>query len=148
MIKNTRFLFLIAMFSTIISFCSDNNEVTKGLVEVVGDGLSKIAESQTVFQSIVVVNAAAQLYPIAKDGVQYFFPTKEQILSDKKAGEFLDIFEARVNFRKCLFNSNVDSERTILNCPIKCKELARAFLILGGKDEIVNMVKDFNENWK
>ncbi len=148
MFKGKRFLFLIAVFSAVSCFCSDGSDIVVKIAEDSIDKLKDVVAPLSPYNPITIANIVVQAAPLARDGFRYFVPTQEQKLNDKNAGEFLDIFESRVNFRKCLFSSTVDSERDILNSPAQCKELARAFIMLGGRADILEMVKNFDENWK
>ena len=94
----------------------------------------------------LIISAAAQSYPVLKDGVQSFFPNKEQELNDKITKERLKYIETREQFGKCLFASNSKSQRVgAMNCPVHCKELMIILLKLNGRSEVIELIQSFDD---
>jgi|GEM_PF-2139252 len=56
--------------------------------------------------------------------------------------------KARIKLRNYLINSKYESEKNDINCPIACEEMAREFIVCGGKGEMIEMISDFNEYTK
>lgn len=138
--------FSVLLFSTSMFFCCEDKAVV--LTEETIKKIGEIAGPSTALQSIMVISAATQLLPISKDIYQSIFPTAEQQASTSMANKKLKVLKAREDFSNCLFASNIDSERGTLRCPVKCKELARIFVSVGGKNEMIEMINDFDEFWK
>ena len=89
---------------------------------------------------IVVANVA----PLVKNGSDYFFPTVHQRIHLMEIEEELKFIKARDDFRECLFNSDPKSKRNYFNCPLHCAEMSRAFIACSRKDEMIEMIKNFD----
>ena len=83
-------------------------------------------------------------YPLVKDGWQHFFPSVEQQINSFEIEEKIQFIKTRDAFRECLYNSDPKSKRNYFNCPLHCAEMSRAFIACSRKDEMIEMIKNFD----
>lgn len=118
---------------------------TEEINNVLMYGLAIAALTMGLLEIPVVCSMPQTIY---EDICYSWFPTDEQKASIMKAREELEFVNARAKFRKCLFSSEIKSERSEFNCPHHCQALASEFVRCGGKDEMTEMIKNFDEYWK
>lgn len=81
---------------------------------------------------------------VVKNTYEWWYPTPEQTASAKAARDQIDFLDAKANFKNCLTDSNLDSEKNDNGIPTECEKTARAFIICGGINEVMIMTTELN----
>ena len=131
-------LYVLFVFSAVACFASEE-------VETASCGEEKTVSAIKEMRD-VITSPSDELYDLAAIDFRGLSKS-ERDLHIVIARRRLEFLQARKNFRECLFNSSADSERNHFNCPSHCTELAREFIRLRGKHQMIEMIQDFNEYW-
>lgn len=91
------------------------------------------------------VVAIWQSYFGIKDIEELVNPSAQTQLNKLIAQERLEYARAKNAFEKCLSGTTSITERDARNLPIPCKELAFAFIKCGGKNELIDMIQNFDD---
>lgn len=79
---------------------------------------------------------------VAHKTIDSYNQKPDQAARDAEANEYSHFIDARKKFRKCVVNSKPGSTKLANGIPTECNDLARAFSVCGGIEEIIKIITD------
>jgi|GEM_PF-1229849 len=130
------------------AIANSNVEIAKKAADFEGIGIAVVG---TIGAVAVTIYSIVQLKPIVKDTYEFMYPTGKQKIIDAAdtvvAIERSKYLQARIQLRNCFLSSKVKDKRNDFGRPIACEEMAREFIMCGGRKEVIEMTSDFTEYW-
>lgn len=74
--------------------------------------------------------------------IEAVYQTPDQKVSADEAAERSKFIDARNKFSQCAKDSKPESPKNNKGIPVECKELARAFAVCGGMEELIKIIAD------
>ena len=134
-------VFLSALYST--NSYAVEETVTKTAIISLETVAGKTVEGLSVAGPYVGV--AVQAYSIGQEIRRHNFPTEEERAYALEVGEKYAFMTAENEFQSCLVKNRSSAQRGPSGRPIVCEEIARMFIMLGGKNEVNRMTGVYNQ---
>ena len=131
---NNRFFCSILLFFTAQSFSSDPSQMTDAATAAASKLGIQIAAEKAV-EALPYISVTVQLYSIGTEIKAYVSPNEEQEAHAREVKKMHALLTAEKQFINCLIKHREGISRSSSGCPIACEEIARMFVMLGGKSE-------------
>ena len=92
------------------------------------------------------IAALCQMYFLGDNIHEKVCPSAQNQVNDLVAQEKLEYMHAKNNFKKCLSGTTSATKRNDRNIPTPCQELASIFIKYGGKNEMIEMMQNFDDS--
>ena len=141
----------IASFSILFFFvleCPYSYAAESIAIKATTSSIETVAGEKTLEKLSVAgpyVSVVVQVYYIGQEIRKHNFPTEEERAHAFEVSEKYAFISAENEFQRCLMENRSTFERGFSGCPTACEDIARMFIMLGGKDEVNRMTTIYNQ---